>query len=121
MRVEVLAHQVDPRPDSSDVYPLAVQVASVAVATVGRDALFRLWPAVILQGVALGTDCVLETEGGLVTLGHLLPRGRVHQVEVDKGLEGVVVVVAVVVDPVLSVQVGQEGTQPPVVCEALKL
>ena len=121
VRVQLLAQQVDPRLHSSDVDPLTVQVATVPVSAVGRDALFRTGLAQVVGGVALCTLCVLETEGGLVSLSHLLSCLWVDQVEVDKGLERVVVVVAVVEDPVIAVQVREEGAQAPVVCEALEL
>ena len=56
-----------------------------------------------------------------MSLSHFLSCGWVDKVEVYKGLERVVVVVAVMEDPVFTVQVWQEGTEAPVVCEALKL
>ena len=120
MWVEALTEEVGPRLHSSDVDPLAVQIAPVPVSTVGRYSLRPRAPTAVLTLVAVGTHRVLQTERRLVTLCDLCPRVGVVEVEIDKGLEGVVVVVAVVEYPLVSVQVRVERTPAPVVGRASK-
>lgn len=121
MRVECLTHEVNTRFNSGDVNPLTVQVTSVHVSAV------RWYPlsgvssrASILTWVALNALCVLETKRGFVTLCNLFSGVRVYEVEVDKRLKGVVVVMTVMIDPLITAQVREEWTQSPVVCEAGK-
>ena len=52
-----------------------------------------------------------------MTLRYLHPGVWANEIEVDKRLKGVVVVVTVVIDPLITTQVGEEGTQAPIVCE----
>ena len=121
MRIQTLTDQVVSTGYTCDVNPLAVQVASVAIAAVCRNPL-RLSKNTAIDSVAISpcTRRVFQTERGLVALCYFDPRVGVAQVVVHKGFEGVEVSVAVVVDPVGSIQIGEEVAHTPVVRHALE-
>lgn len=117
--VDPVTKDVLPSRDASDVDPLAVQVGGIQVSAVDRDALDSE-VALEVAAVATSTRAVLQTERGLVTLCDLYPRVDIEEIVLDKGLHGVVVVVARVPDPLISGQHREKVIETPVPCQTVK-
>ena len=97
-----------------DINPLAIEMTSIHVPTVCRDALSsRSTP---ISRIASSAETVFKTETCLVSFSYLLPRGNIQQVVVHKGLKGVIVVVTGVPYPLVWAEIWEEVDRPPVHC-----
>ena len=121
VRIERLSNKVLPGIDPCNINPLAVEIAWITVTAIWRNSLLPCERALVLKRVAPRTLGVFQTERGFVPLGYFLSRLDVEEVEINKRLIGVVVLVTVMEYPVLPVQVGLKVAQTPVERNTVKL
>ena len=121
VRIECLSNKVLPGVDPCNINPLAVEIARITVTAIWRNSLLPCERTLVPKRVSRRTLGVFQTERGFVPLGYFLSRLDVKEVEVDKRLIGVVVLVTVMKYPVLPVQVGLKVAQTPVERNTVKL